>query len=279
MGSIRPARSSGAVIARPSPRSRGDYLARHVQAEPAALRRPGRADAAGPHPAALGRPPDPDRSRSATRSTWSTTSPPARRTWPTGSRAWPSRLFSWALERGIVDANPLVGLRRAGEGAQSRARVLDDRELAAVWRAAGELGWPFGEITKLLILTAARRSEVAGMRWSELDLERTALDPSRPSAPRPTAHTSCRCRRPRSTIIEGLPRVDSSPWVFPARDGPGHATGLRAREEAARPAVAASPAGATTTCGEPRPAAWPGSATRRTSSAPCSTTARPRCSA
>ena len=86
-------------------------------------------------------------------------------------QALAKQLFSWAMERSIVDASPLAGLRRPAKE-RSRERVLDDRELAGVWRAAGELGWPFGEITKLLILTGARRTEVAGLRWSEIDLER-----------------------------------------------------------------------------------------------------------
>ena len=31
-------------------------------------------------------------------------------------------------------------------------------------------GWPFGPIAKLLLLTGARRDEIAGGRWSEIDL-------------------------------------------------------------------------------------------------------------
>ena len=32
-------------------------------------------------------------------------------------------------------------------------------------------GYPFGPLFKLLLLTAQRRSEVAGMKWAELDAE------------------------------------------------------------------------------------------------------------
>jgi integrase len=48
---------------------------------------------------------------------------------------------------------------------------LDD-ELSRVWAAARELGWPFGPFVHLLTLTGQRRDEVAGMRWSELNLEK-----------------------------------------------------------------------------------------------------------
>ena len=52
-----------------------------------------------------------------------------------------------------------------------RDRVLSDDELRLLWAAADKQGWPFGPFTKLLILTAQRKGEVAGMRWSDLNLE------------------------------------------------------------------------------------------------------------
>jgi integrase len=53
------------------------------------------------------------------------------------------------------------------EGAKPRERVLDDAELAAVWRAVGDDD--FGRIVRLLILTGQRREEVGGMAWGELN--------------------------------------------------------------------------------------------------------------
>jgi integrase len=38
--------------------------------------------------------------------------------------------------------------------------------------ASDAIGWPFGSLAKLLLLTAQRRDEVAGMEWSELDLDK-----------------------------------------------------------------------------------------------------------
>src|SRR5262249_55474530 len=34
------------------------------------------------------------------------------------------------------------------------------------------VGYPFGDLAKLLLLTGQRRTEVAGMRWSEIDCEK-----------------------------------------------------------------------------------------------------------
>src|ERR1700730_16749378 len=36
------------------------------------------------------------------------------------------------------------------------------------WQACDEIGWPFGPIFKLLLLTAQRRDEVGGMKWTEI---------------------------------------------------------------------------------------------------------------
>ena len=77
------------------------------------------------------------------------------------------RLFRWAVGRGIIDANPMADLPKPG-AAVKRDRVLTDRELAAVWKAAEKLGWPFGPAIRLLTITAARRDEIGSLRWSEI---------------------------------------------------------------------------------------------------------------
>ena len=38
-----------------------------------------------------------------------------------------------------------------------------------MWTGAEKLGWPFGPIVKLLILTGARRNEIGRLRWSEIE--------------------------------------------------------------------------------------------------------------
>jgi integrase len=77
--------------------------------------------------------------------------------------------FTWAMQNGLCESNPVVGTL-VPEGAKPRERVLDDNELAAVWRAAGDDD--FGKIVRLLILTGQRRSEVGGMCWGEFNTER-----------------------------------------------------------------------------------------------------------
>ena len=84
------------------------------------------------------------------------------------------RIWNWALNRDYglatspcdrVDPTQLIGRRKP------RERTLTDPELGAVWRASGRLGFPFGPLFRVLLLTGCRRSEVSGARWSEIDLD------------------------------------------------------------------------------------------------------------
>ncbi len=78
------------------------------------------------------------------------------------------RFFRWCVERGFIEANPCFGIK-SPEKPTSRERVLDDDELAEVWGAAEAVGWPWEGLVKLLVLTAQRRNEVAGMVWDEVE--------------------------------------------------------------------------------------------------------------
>jgi integrase len=76
--------------------------------------------------------------------------------------------FVWAMQSGYLEHNPVIGTRRP-KRSTGRSRVLTDTDLAAVWQAAGDDG--YGRILRLLILTGARRQEIGGLRWLELDAE------------------------------------------------------------------------------------------------------------
>jgi integrase len=125
------------------------------------------------------------------------------------------KLCKWAVSREIIEHSPCEGvLARSTE--TPRDRVLDDRELRLVWQAADTLGWPFNAVVKLLVLTGARRSEVAGMAWAEVDLDRKlwSLPASRTKNKRPHA-------LPLPTtaidILKSLPRIENrGGFVFPA---------------------------------------------------------------
>jgi integrase len=84
---------------------------------------------------------------------------------------WARRTINPETKRCYVDVDPSAEIPKPLKNKRSRERVLSDDEIIAFWRGCGELGWPFGVIFKLLLLTGQRRSEVAGLRWSELDIE------------------------------------------------------------------------------------------------------------
>jgi integrase len=80
------------------------------------------------------------------------------------------KLYNWALDRGIIDTTPIARVqRRTKPKERARKRWLSKAEIKAVWAGADELGYPFGPFVKMLLLTGQRRSEVACMRWDEVD--------------------------------------------------------------------------------------------------------------
>ena len=79
-----------------------------------------------------------------------------------------SAMYTWAMEMGLAETNPTLGAAKP-KIPPSRARVLDDQELLAVWRAAGDDD--LGRIVRLLVSTGQRRSECGGIALnSEVDL-------------------------------------------------------------------------------------------------------------
>jgi integrase len=78
------------------------------------------------------------------------------------------RVFNWHASRSDNFRSPIVrGMARTKPSERARARILTDDELRLVWRTAEGQG-TFGRLIRFLLLTGARRSEAAGMRWSEL---------------------------------------------------------------------------------------------------------------
>jgi len=80
-----------------------------------------------------------------------------------------SSMFTWAMRQGFMGPTPYnpASVTENPDARLSRDRVLKDTELAAIWHACRDDD--FGKITRLLILTACRREEIGGLRWSEID--------------------------------------------------------------------------------------------------------------
>ena len=149
------------------------------------------------------------------------------------------RLGNWMVEREHVDVSPFAGWRKPADIKPRRgSRVLRDNELRTLWPAIGALGYPFGPWAKLLLLTLQRRTEVATMEWSELDLDSRIwfVPPEKHKAGEapfavPLSETAVE-------ILETLPRFDSGPFVFSTTDGKRPISGfskVKARVDKAAP--------------------------------------------
>lgn len=87
-----------------------------------------------------------------------------------------SKLFNWAVDRGLIPASPMAGMRRPELRYIARERVLEMDEIAVIWQAAEKMGYPFGPMIRLLILTGQRRSEIAGLRRAWLNNDGTSFE-------------------------------------------------------------------------------------------------------
>jgi integrase len=87
---------------------------------------------------------------------------------PTGNRfrSTLSSLFAWAVAQGRLEHNPVIGTV-PNKGEKPRERTLKPYELRLIWNALPD-GDQYGSIVKLLMLTAQRLREVAGLCRSEV---------------------------------------------------------------------------------------------------------------
>ncbi len=127
-----------------------------------------------------------------------------------------SKLFSWSVAHRLRSDNPVAGVFRPRK-AESRHRVLTDDELKKVWSAFDAVGWPFGMVAKLLLLTGQRRSEVAGMRWSELGPDGTwNIPPSRTKNKLPHQIVLPPAAR---DVVAAVPRIEGQDLLFSTTGG------------------------------------------------------------
>jgi len=83
-------------------------------------------------------------------------------------------VFQLAVDYEVLNENPVEKLTCPASN-NERDRVLDDAELVRVWKAAQEIGGAYGAIVRLLVLTGARRDEIAHARAEWLDLDNGML--------------------------------------------------------------------------------------------------------
>jgi integrase len=137
-----------------------------------------------------------------------------------------SAVFSFAVRREIVSANPCAPARKPPNG--QRHRFLETEEIQRFGTALSELEAEGANakgiaVCRLLALTGCRRDEIAGLKWDEVDTirGRLVLDESKTGRSiRPLSASALK-------LLATLPKQEKSPFVFPADTGDGHYQGLK----------------------------------------------------
>lgn len=79
-------------------------------------------------------------------------------------------IFRYGMARDWLDASPAEAIAKPKQE-KTRDRFLDMDEVKRVYSTADMLGYPLGGYIRMLFLTGQRRTEVASMRWKDIDLE------------------------------------------------------------------------------------------------------------
>jgi integrase len=132
------------------------------------------------------------------------------------------RLFSWAANTGEFGAvvSPVAGLRPKDliGVREARKHVLTDGELRTVWVAAGGMGYVFGPLIRMMILTGQREREVAEASWREIDLgKRLWTIPAR-RMKGGVSHEVPLCGDV-AALLRALPRFNAGDFVFSTTSG------------------------------------------------------------
>jgi len=83
-----------------------------------------------------------------------------------------SAVMNFALKRGMIEAHPMKAgkVEKLTEG-NGRKRVLTDEEVTRLLAAAEGSRWPMMPLfLRMLLTTAARKSEVLHLRWEHVNL-------------------------------------------------------------------------------------------------------------
>jgi integrase len=152
-------------------------------------------------------------------------------------------MCGWAVERGIIENSPCEKMK-APAGERSRDRVLRDDEIRLAWRAFEKAGWPFGPLAQLLLLTGARRDEVAEMTWQEIDFAAKTWTIAKERTKNGVAHEIA-LSDTALRVLKNIPRIgDGRGLVFTTTNGRTPVSGFsrfKAQIDAAMGAEAMAP--------------------------------------
>jgi integrase len=129
------------------------------------------------------------------------------------------KIANWYATRHNTYAPPFVkGMARRTAKERERTRILNDDEIRQVWKAA-EADGIFGDLVRLLLLTAQRREKVVSMRWQDIAADRTWTIPR--EAREKGAPVELMLPTAALAIIQSRPQIGSNPYVLAAARGNG----------------------------------------------------------
>lgn len=82
-------------------------------------------------------------------------------------RAYLNKFLNWCVERDVLALSPATGVKPVAKET-SRDRVLTDDEVRWFWQACDSVGFPWGPLGKVLLLTGQRLNEAAQMTDAEI---------------------------------------------------------------------------------------------------------------
>lgn len=133
-------------------------------------------------------------------------------------------IFSFAFDSGLIKENPVRGINRFPD--KKGQRYLSNKELGALGEAIADASRSGANpsaiaILKLLIFTGARRGEIEGLMWRNVDFSSGYLR----LGDSKTGQKSIPLNSSALSVLAKAHREDASGFVFPAFRGNGHYVG------------------------------------------------------
>jgi integrase len=122
------------------------------------------------------------------------------------------RILNWHAIRDDTYRTPIVrGMARRKSEDHERERILTDDELRSVWTTAEKFPGPWGQFVRFLLLTAARRTEVAGMKWDELQGDVWVIPPARYKT---GAEVALPLSNAAMKVLAEMPKIQGGDYLF-----------------------------------------------------------------
>lgn len=89
-------------------------------------------------------------------------------------RARLSKIYSFAIERGLIDVNPVSKIskykktKKGNKVEKRRNRYYEPEEIQVLWEYFDKFNEPTSSVFKMLLITGQRKTETMRMRWDDL---------------------------------------------------------------------------------------------------------------